>query len=353
MTAVLLTAVLPALAEHRGGIAFHYATPLSAHELEWYSRFEVLVTHDPLPRAQVDALHRRGTKLVLYQWAVAFYATRSTKWDRALPHSALLNQRPLRGHLGAADADAFYFDPATREHQLGRAAMLGRRLRANGYDGVFLDTTTSESVHPEALAEFRLRHPETTYDEAFEEFLRNLRRELRHGLIVTNQGYRSAARVLPYVDWDVTESLITYPRNGRFVFRPWNEPGDRWNSTSFLMRNLIEPVRKEFPSVRFAHINYLDAPDERSIADIVAIARLYDADAYVSLPDITQPVESELYFLDLGEAQPRVELAAGAYRFFERGTIAVNAGGKPMRIRRGGRTIVVPPATSVIVRQTK
>jgi hypothetical protein len=57
--------------EAQGRIAFHYATPLTARELEWYSRFDVLVTHDPLPVEQIDALHRAGTRLVLYEWAVA------------------------------------------------------------------------------------------------------------------------------------------------------------------------------------------------------------------------------------------------------------------------------------------
>jgi len=144
---------------HRGGIAFHYATPLSARELAWYSRFAVLVTHDPLPRAQVDELHRRGTKVALYEWAVAFYPSIATPWQRALSPQALLNRAPLRGHLGAPNADAFYFDPATEEHARERAPMLARRLASMGYDGVFLDATTSESVHPDALAEFARRHP--------------------------------------------------------------------------------------------------------------------------------------------------------------------------------------------------
>src|SRR5688572_728114 len=115
--AAVLVSLSPAADVRRGGMAFHYVRPLTAPELDWYGRFEVLVTHDPLPREQVDALHRRGTKLVLYEWAVAYYSSLATPWHRALPSSALLNRQPLRGHLGAADADAFYFDPPTREHQ--------------------------------------------------------------------------------------------------------------------------------------------------------------------------------------------------------------------------------------------
>src|SRR5688500_450498 len=129
VSAAVLVSLSASAEVRRGGIAFHYATPLTARELDWFGRFEVLVTHDPLPREQVDALHRRGTKLVLYEWAVAFYTSRATEWQKSLPPSALLNRRPLRGHLGAKDSDAFYFDPATRDHQHGRAQQIARRLR--------------------------------------------------------------------------------------------------------------------------------------------------------------------------------------------------------------------------------
>jgi hypothetical protein len=358
VTAALAVSFSLAAAEPRG-IAFHYATPLTARELEWYSGFEVLVTHDPLPRPQVDALHRRGTKVVLYEWAVAYYESLKTPWHVRLPSSALLNAAPLRGHLGAADADAYYYDPATREHTRDRARMLARRLRALGYDGLFLDTTTSASVHPEALAEYERRHPDRSYDEAFAGFLETLRQELRGGAIVTNQGYRAAAHVLPYADWDVSESLITFPRNGRFVLRPWNDRDDAWNSTAFLMRNLIAPVRKRFPRVRYAHINYVDEPEPRRIAEIVAIALLFDAHPVVAVRDVARTVESELLRLDLGE--PVRSFAT--HRLFTRGLVAYNPSAKPLRISSTVRyvdavtgaavqgTIVVPPASARILRR--
>jgi hypothetical protein len=280
--------------ERRGGIAFHYATPLTARELDWYSRFDVLVTHDPLPRAQVDELHRRGTRLALYEWAVAFYASIATPWQRALPSAALLNRSPLRGHLGASDADAFYYDPAGGEHARGRADVLAHRIAAFGYDGVFLDATTSESVHPDALKEFTRRHPSQDYDEAFAEFLRSLRRSLR--LVVTNQGYRKAKHVLPYVDWDVSESLITYPRGGKFVRRPWNDPKDRWNSTAYLMRKLIAPAQRDYPKVRFAHLNYVDSGDCAEVAEIIGIAQRFGAEGFVTRPALTSAPECDVYF---------------------------------------------------------
>lgn len=338
----VMTVALLAAAGAEGRIAFHYASPLSARELEWYSRFEVLVTHDPLPRAQVDALHRRGTKLVLYEWAVAYYGSLATPWHRTVP---LLNRTPLRGHLGAKDADAYYYDPASREHRRGRAEFLARRIRAIGYDGVFFDTTTSASVHPDALAEYQRKHPDTPYDEAFAGFLQNLRKKV--SVIVTNQGYRAAKHVLPYVDWDVSESLITYPRNGTFVLRPWNAPGDEWNSIAFLMKNLIAPVQQSHPHVRFAHINYIESADRARVEEIVAIARLFDADAIVARPDVAATIESDLLLLDLGAPHRRVDRATGSYRFYEHGFIGYNSSSKPMHVTK---QIVIPAASALIVR---
>jgi hypothetical protein len=177
---------------------------------------------------------------------------------------------------------------------------------------------------------------------AYAGFLKNL--DAAKLIVVTNQGYRRADLVLPYVDRDVTESLITYPRDGTFVLRPWNAPGDRWNSTAYLFRKLILPAQRKYPQVRFTHINYLSAFDAKKVEEIVAIARLYGNDAFIARTDITTPVETDLYFLDLGEPKPRVETASGAYRQFERGFVAFNAGTKPMRVNKR----VVPPQSAVI-----
>lgn len=327
-------------ATQRGVMAFHYATPLTAEELAWYSQFDLLVTHDPLPRGQVDALHAKGTRVLLYEWSVAFYGSLATPWQKSLPATALLGVKPLRGHAGASDSDAFYYDPASNQHAQERALALRDRLSSLGYDGVFFDTTTHQSVHPEALAEFRKRHPETSYDEAFSWFLRSLRETWKDGVIATNQGFREAEHILPFVDVDVTESLITRPVDGRFVFRPWLAAEDPWNSISFLMRTLIAPVQAQYPKLRFVHLNYLDRLDDTSVARIVAIAALYGASAFVAQPSIAGGTTGAAYFAPLGAAGDRVELTADrtAYRTFANGVVAVNAGSTTLRIPNSRRT---------------
>lgn len=355
-------AVNVAAGERRGGIAFHYAPSLTAAELAWLSRFDVLVTHDPLPKRQVDALHARGTRLVLYEWSVAFYASKATPWQKALAPSARLNKDPLRGHAGATDADAFYYDPASRAHERDRASAIARRLKATGYDGVFFDTTTAESVHPAAMAEFRRRHPGRPYDAAFARFLAALRKELGpKGVIVTNQGYRAAEHWLPYADWEVTESLITWPRDGRFELRPWRDEHDPWNSTAFLLERLIAPVQLAYPRVRFVHLNYLDAPDARAIAMVVATAKLFDAEAFVATPSI-RLATSDVYFADLGAPRPR----SGSQRFFANGVVAVNRSARPLRVpvrgtyedlvtgeRLRGPSLTIAPGEGLVARRVR
>lgn len=198
----------------------------------------------------------------------AFYGSLGNEWQRSLLQrhpEALLNRAGLRGGAGAADADAWYYDPAHEEHRVQRARAIARRLDDAGYDGVFLDTTTEESVHPAPLAEFKARHPGADYDREFARFLASLRRELNGKLIFTNQGYRKADDYLPYADWDLTESLITW-KDG--VPRPWADPNDRWSSIHDLFVNLIEPARARYPRIRFARRRRL-----RGRAGVAALLR--------------------------------------------------------------------------------
>ena len=289
--AMSVAALAAGAGERRGAMAFHYATPLTPRQLEWYSRFDVLVTHDPLPPAQVAQLHARGTKLVLYEWAVAFYASLANAWQKQLiaDRRGLLHAHPLRGGLGAPDADAWYYDPASREHVEERAGQLAQKLRAIGYDGLFLDTTTAESVHPDALAAYRVRHPGISYDAAFAPFMKELRRKLgAKGVIITNQGYRAADALLPWVDYDISESLITYPVAGKYVKRP---------RVDFLMRTLIAPAKEKYPRVRFVHLNYVDALTPDAVARIVRIARAHGDEAFVTLPSLAREgSDGDAYF---------------------------------------------------------
>jgi hypothetical protein len=328
--------------QRRGPFAFHYGSSLTKESLLWYSQFDLLVTHDPLPRDQVAELHAAGTRLLLYEWAVAFYESRATDWQRSLlsaRNEDLLNQAPLTGASGSPTSGAWYFDPASPRHEFGRAIEIVRRIEENGYDGVFFDTTTIENVHPEARKEYERRHPHTPYDLAFSRFLLQLREKLPKGVIFTNQGYRSAGYYLPYADWDLTESLVTSPRDGSYQVRPWNDPADPWNSIHFLMRKVIEPAAAQYPNVHFGHLNYISAPSPETIRLAVAVAKLCGGEGYVAAPSTSEEIDP-VYFQNLGRPiSTLVDRPDGmsSYRFFEHGLIAITAAAEKISIDNPAR----------------
>lgn len=345
MTALTLVACSHTVPARRGSFAFHYQPSLSEDALAWYSRFDILVTHDPLPRVQVDRLHAAGTKLVLYEWSVAFYESRATDWQRSLGEWDLLNRTALTGGAGPTTSGAWYFDPASPEHATGRADDIARRITDAGYDGVFFDTTTFASVHADAKKEYERRHPETPYDAAFSRFLRELRNRLPNGILFTNQGYRAAEHYLPYVDWDLTESLITRPVDGSSRLRPWNDPNDPWNSIHFVMQEMIEPIAARYPHVHFGHLNYANEATPDTIRVVAAVARLFGGEGYVAAPAVLDEVDA-IYFRDPGEpVGPRIDVADGkaSYRVFQHGVVAVTSATDEIKICGGAITLPAAP----------
>jgi hypothetical protein len=344
--ATLVPAEEAAPATRRGAFAFHYAPVLSDERLAWYSKFELLVTHDPLPPAQVAALHAAGTKVLFYEWSVAFYESRATPWQRSLlkRRDALLHRKALRGGVGSDTAPAWYFDPAAPDLARNRARDLSERLRDTGYDGVFFDTTGFESVHPAARAAYTRRHGGRSYDQAFAQLFVELRRARPEVVLFTNQGYRKAEHYLPHVDWDLTESLIAEPHGSSYRLRPWNDPQRPWSSIHFVLRTMIEPVAARYPDVRFAHLNYSDGGRELARA-AMAVARLFDGESFVVAHDLDVEADG-VYFASFGEPlAARVDWpdGSGAHRVFERGIVAVTTERAARPILLGcGETLMVP-----------
>lgn len=349
---------------NRAPFAFHYEPTLTEEALAWYSHFDVLVTHDPLPRHQVDQLHAAGTKVLLYEWAVAFYESRATPWQRSLSghYGSLLNEAPLTGGVGSQTSAAWYFDPASSQHEFERAADIASRIEETGYDGVFFDTTTVESVHPEARAEYERRHPGVPYDRAYSRFLRQLRSTMPRAIVFTNQGYRSAPDYLPHADWDLSESLIIWPDSGSQPIRPWNDFVDPWNSISVAMHRTIAPIAARYPNVRFGHLNYLAAANTEAIRMVVAAAQLFGGDGYVAAPAVRDEIDP-IYFRRPGKPiSARLDHPRGvaAWRFFENGLIVISSAsediqipnryGKPLRDHftqeQTGADIITIPAAS-------
>ncbi|NLC59124.1 MAG: hypothetical protein GX774_19995 [Armatimonadetes bacterium] len=372
--------------QKRGDFAFHYAPRYTAAELAWYGRFNIVVPGSFLPPEQVTALHRAGSKLLYYEWLVAFYLAPTQgadRWERRLltehPEWLLNPEKGLLGHAGSEVTPAYYYDPTVAGLREWRVAHLIRQAREHQYDGIFFDTTGFGSVHPEAQATFKQRHPDEEYDAAIAQFLALLRREAPDLILFTNQGYRNAPHYLPYADFDLSESYMTtsggptaevyLQERGRqriteTYVHPWYRPENLWDSVAHYCEVLIDaPLRQGGYRTRICHLNYgqpryqptgkqvevdgVKQPVYREVLDrealhygVAAALLLGQSSYYEAGPGIPR---DEVYFVDLGKplgARYTYDRQRGiAWRRFTRGLVVVNDSGRPVKLAVGKQLV--------------
>lgn len=290
--------------------AFHYSADFNPREVEWYSRFRLLVTGGILSPSVTAKLLAAGCRLVAYEWSSAFYphdpVSAPLEWQRqvlAKGSDWLLSTVPSGGGAAEPGRTAYWYDFASPDLCRSRAQSVASRIIQNGYAGAFLDTLGFEQLPPLMQDQFRNRHPGLDYNQSQSNFLAELRAALGPSRIIfSNQGYRAPAAFLPYADYDLSESVFTVVIGNRTVYRPWNDHSKPWESIRTPMENLIMPAARAFPHVRFVHLNYAggDAADlERAALYSYVAATLWNQDNYVvSTAAISE--EYLAYFTDLG-----------------------------------------------------
>ncbi len=343
-------ATRPARRQH--GVAFHYQAHFAPRQVEWYTRFEILVTGAMLSPEQTAPL-RRGPKLVAYEWSSGFYqgdaVSAPLDWQRSVESQGqrmLLTGRPVTGASAENGRLAQWYDFGSDEMINHRAAFLADRLVRAGYDGYFFDTIGDQCLPDDVLAAFNRRHPGMNYNQRQGLFLKSLRALLPAGkLIFLNQGYRHAEHLLPHADLDLSESYFTFLAGAGTGFRPWHDAAKPWESVKTPMEKLIAPALRQFPGVRMIHANYaagaaVDVARARRYS--LACARLFGQEAYTIVPGAPASEEDDHYAADLGKPiGPLTEDPAQAvvWRLFERGAVAVNGGPKPARIAALNQTL--------------
>lgn len=221
---------------------------------------------------------------------------------------------------------------------------------SKGYDGLFLDTLGYEQLPPSMRTAFAVRHPQADFNRGQSEFLKFLRSMMgsRHRLFL-NQGYRQADLFLPYAHLDLTESYFTAVNGNETLFRPWHSAAAAWESILTPMQQLVQPAASRHPHVRFVHLGYAAGSAEqvrRAIHYNFAVSKLWNHDAYLMMPEHSLEADG-IYFEDLG--QPLTEKFSAdeesqtAWRQFENGLIAVNAGKRSVSILNGRHTLLDPP----------
>ncbi|MFN7923777.1 MAG: hypothetical protein U0Q16_26990 [Bryobacteraceae bacterium] len=352
---LLAMAAIPALgAGPRPVAAFHYAAIFSPREVEWYTRFEILVTGGILSREQTQALRRNGVKLVAYEWSSGYYAgdpvSAPLEWQRMVDRHAAdwaITAKPVSGGAAENGKPAQWYDFASDELNEARARHLATRLADSGYDGYFFDTPGFEQLPPSAREAFHRKHPGADYNQRQGRFFAAVRKAIgAPRILFLNQGFRQAEHFLPHADLDLSESYCTYldPQH-RTGFRPWHDAAKPWESVRTPIRELIEPALARFPRVRMVHANY--SGGEPALAGRAhrygwACARLFGHDAYLIAPGQAEAERDAIYFTDPGKPLSAAKEEPGgsvAWRRFQNGVVAVNGGAASARIAELGLTL--------------
>ena len=329
-------------------VAFHYEAVFSPAAVRWYSRFQLLVTGGILSPEQTKILRDSGPKLIAYEWSTGLYPGEPSshrEWESQVRSNRtwLLAPAPSGGGSAAPDKPAFWYDFGNPEFRRSRARWLAQILAHTAYDGLFFDTVGFEQLPPDMRAAFSRRWPGLDYNRCQGEFLGELRRLIgTRKLIFLNQGYRHAPELLPHADLDLTESYFTAIDGTRTRFRAWDDAQRPWESIKIPMEKLVLPAARQFPHVRFVHVNYA-TPDSalRAARYSWAVSRLWDHSAYLIVPGDAVKEQDPVYFTETGSPlQPAWEReGALIYRLFDRGLVVVNPSEQPGNIRKTGTAV--------------
>ena len=343
-------------------VAFRYSAVFTAAEIEWYSRFHLLVTGGILAADQTSRLLAAGCRLIAYEWAPAFYPGDSVStpldWQervRVRQRDWLISPSPEGGGAAAPGKTAFWYDLADPSLRAARATHLAAAISSNGYSGVFLDTPGFEQLPESMRRAFNARHPGLDYNEQQGRFFEKLREALGPSRVLfLNQGYRHAAEFLPHADYDLTESYFTAQSGSGTVFRPWHNPQAPWESIRTPLEQLVIPASLRFPKVRFVHLGYAgSSPSEirRAIHYGYAAAKLWNHDSYLMSASSSDEVDS-IYERSLGRpltaSYQESTTGDAAWRHFEHGIVALNSSSRRIHLSELGRELPPGPAGFIL-----
>ena len=358
---------LAALAEARPAVvqtpvknvAFNYAAISKVADLQYFAKFDLVVTGAILAADQLRPLRAGKARLVVYQWSSAHYpregSTAERAWEQRLRGHGrewLLSPEPTGGGAAAPGKGALWYDFGDADMRVALAEHIRSLIEENAYRGVFLDTLGLYSVPQPLQGEFQKRHAGLDYNRCQGEFIAKLRDVLGpEAIIFTNQGYRKPECFLPEADLDLIENSATLLGNASETqFRPWFQKGDEWESIEVPMDRLVVPAGRRYPRTRFVHINYVQGDEstcERAVRFGFACAKLWDHLSFVAPPGVQSALPSDVYFRDLGDPlSPSYEedrSAGVAWRRYQNGVVALNASRDTYRIKE--LDLVLPRAS--------
>ena len=348
-------------------VAFQYFKP-SQDEIDFLSRFNVVVTDRFLDAGAVKLLKSKKVKLVHYEWLPAsYYCSDHTGWEEMVYQNrnywtldpAESDPNPLGDRYGCLD---LFYDMADDDMLSARIDHIVAEIQTHQYDGVFFDWGSGwyafqEHNYQFLMKEFQKRHPGIDYNEKANVFLGKLKENKL--LIMVNGGFRSdGSKMDTHADFDVVESMFTTTdcKRSYELYTPMEglrkSCETTFNTTEAsvnLASSLPAKARSVNHGIRFVFLNYAypyfkdtgkkvridsqefrvysKAADRQAIYYDLACSYLGGSSGFVSGPEVSlDSVMDNIYFSPIGKAEGEVKkIRSEAYlRYFSQGLVVIS-----------------------------
>lgn len=349
-------------------IAFSYHD-LSEEDIDFLSRFDVIVTHKFVDGKTLKKLKSGNAKLLSYEWLPAMYFCGDTQgWGKMVYQNRIFwtldpddsGPNPMGEKFGCID---LFYDMANEELLKARVDHLVNAIQSHGYDGIFFDWGSGwdafiEYKYDFLTDEFRKRHPDLDYNDKVRVFMKKIK---EHDLLIMlNGGFRSrGAGLNMHADYDTVESMFTTTDCGNSYHEIYIESEglqkvcDTWFNDAeravSLSKQLPDRARAAKADIPLLFLNYafpfyeftggvveIDSKkydvrkrteDRQAIFYAMACSYMGNSPGFTNGDDVSlEYVKDNIYFESLGPPQTDIKkLRDGVYaRFFSRGLAIIS-----------------------------
>ena len=338
-------------------------------QIEWANKFKMVDVGGLYDDRIIKRLKKLHNIKLGYDWLVAIYfytEGENTTFVRDLyknRNKFTLNPKGPFLHCKRNNyswCKEFYFNFGDEKVIEKKVNYLIKNLKEKQFSGVFFDWASGsyilEKEYKPIYQQFKKLNPNKNYFEMISKIYKSLKE--KNILFVTNQAFRQHKYLLPYIQYDMTESYITgveYKKNRIMIenkgivekvpitnYYPIDNKSLK--ATLFYIDLLTKYKRKykKYGFKNFIYLNYL-APEYKKVSELMplykeiipkngiffsyAMAKLTDNIVYAEVSSNRKLERNDLYFYDLGKVKGKTyqEIEKGIYiRYYENGFVLVS-----------------------------
>ena len=349
-----------------------------AKEIAWAKRFNIVeLGNVENPDVTYKVLDKKGLLQVpypiAYDWMPALYYYTDgdnrafVRWLYKNRETTTLNPKGPFIHCKENHYDwcqDYYYNLSNRELLKRRVDDLVANMKQRGFKGLFFDWAAGNYIEEKAYNPMLQNFNNFQTDKSYFDFVSRFYKKLKdlNIFVVTNQGFRKAKYILPFVRYDMTESYITTDTHKNIkiqladkgwigsvlvtnYYPIYDNSKDLKDSLKFMdMLSAYKEKYKKYGFKNFIYLNYL-APKyikmyassmlykpvkpKNGIYFSYAMAKLVDGLVYAEISQNRALERDEVYFYDLGHVlgkkYEKLDALNGYIRFYENGFVIVSS----------------------------